>query len=93
MRTAGEAVCAYAEEVRRRTVEAALDWIERLFREASNRFQAEVASLISALESKMAEADGRTLDQLEQAFEPLAGGNRPYSRAWSAAAGLSAWRR
>jgi hypothetical protein len=71
MRTAGEAVCAYAEEVRRRTVEAALDWIERLFREASNRFQAEVASLISALESKMAEADGRTLDQLEQAFEPL----------------------
>jgi GTP-binding protein EngB required for normal cell division len=73
MRTAEEAVRAYTEEARRRTVEAALDWIARLFREASSRFQAEVASLMSALESKMAEADGRTLDQLEQALEPSQG--------------------
>ena len=72
-RTAEEAVRAYAEEARRRTVEAALDWMERLFREASSRFEAEVASLISALDSKMAEADGRTLDQLEQALEPSQG--------------------
>ena len=73
MRTADETVRAYAEEARRRTVEAALDWIERLFREASSRFEAEAASLISALDSKMAEADGLTLDQLEQALEPSQG--------------------
>jgi GTP-binding protein EngB required for normal cell division len=71
MRAAEEAARAYAQEARRRTVEAALDWTERLFREASSRFQAEVANLISALESKTAEADGRTLDQLEQALEPV----------------------
>ena len=68
MRAADAAVRAYEEEARKRTVEAALDWIERLFREASSRFQEEVASLISALESKTAEDDGRTLDQLEQAL-------------------------
>ncbi len=73
MRTAEEAVRAYVEEVRRRTVEAALDWIERLFREASNRFQAEVASLQLAVESKTAEGDGQTLDQLEQALPALQG--------------------
>jgi hypothetical protein len=71
MRAAEEAAHAYAEEARRRTVEAALDWTERLFREASGRFQAEVANLISALASQTAEADGRTLDQLEQALEPV----------------------
>jgi transcriptional regulator with XRE-family HTH domain len=68
MRRAEEAVLAYAEEVRRRTVEAALDWIERLFREAASRFQAETASLISALESNTADPDNRTLDRLEQAL-------------------------
>jgi hypothetical protein len=73
MRRTGAAVHAYAEEVRRRTVEAALDWVGRLFREASNRLQAEKANLVSALESKTAEADGRTLDQLEQALEAAQG--------------------
>jgi GTP-binding protein EngB required for normal cell division len=68
MRTAEQAVRAYAEEVRRRTIEAALDWSERLFREASNRFQAETASLRSALASKTIDADGRSLARLEQAL-------------------------
>ena len=68
MRTAEQAVWAYAEEVRRRTIEAALDWVERLFREALNRFQAETASLMSALGSKTIDADGRNLDRLEQAL-------------------------
>jgi GTP-binding protein EngB required for normal cell division len=71
MRTAEEAVHAYAEEVRRRTVEVALDWTDRLFREASSRFEVEVAGLISAIESTMAEADGQTLDHLEQSLELL----------------------
>ena len=57
LRKAEAAIRAYAGEVRNRTVEAGLDWIERLFREASSRFQAEVTSLLSALESKTAEAD------------------------------------
>jgi GTP-binding protein EngB required for normal cell division len=69
LRTAEKAVRAYAEEARRRTVEAALDWIERLFREASSRFDAEVASLMLALESKTAVADGLTLDRLEQSLQ------------------------
>jgi len=70
MRAAEEVAHAYAEEARRRTVEAALDWTERLFRETSSRFQAEVANLTSAIESKTSEADGRTLDQLEQSLGP-----------------------
>ena len=73
MRAADEAMRAYAEEVRCRTVEAALDWIERLFREASSRLQAEVASLTSTLESKTAEEDVRTLDRLEQALPATQG--------------------
>jgi len=73
MRAADEAVRAYAEEVRKRTVEAALDWIERLFRESSIRFQAEAASLRLALESQTAESDSRILDQLEKAFPETQG--------------------
>ena len=64
LRAAEKAVFGYADEVRRRTVEAALDWIERLFRDASSRFRAEVANLQSALASKTTEADAHALDQL-----------------------------
>ena len=71
IRAAEESARAYGEEARRRTIEAALDWIERLFREASSRFQEEVASLISALESKTAEADGRTLDRLGHGLQAV----------------------
>jgi GTP-binding protein EngB required for normal cell division len=88
LRTAEEAVRAYAEEARRRTVEAALDWIERLFREASSRFDAEVASLMLALESKTAVADGLNSRSAGAVAPKCARGNRPCSRPRSAATGL-----
>lgn len=39
LRAAEVAIRAYADEVRNRTVEAGLGWIERLFREASSHFR------------------------------------------------------
>jgi len=75
MQAVEQAVRAYAQKVRERTLEAALDWTDRLFRESWTRYQAESAAVLSAFESQTIEADELVLDRLsswlEAAFENI----------------------
>ena len=75
MQAVEEAVRAYAQKIRERTLEAALDWTGRLFRESWTRYQDESAAVLSAFESQTVEADARVLHRLrgwlEEALENI----------------------
>ena len=65
------AVEAYSNQCRTRTVEAALDWLDRLFRESIALFQSETRNIVSALESPDVREDWRALERLTQDLQQV----------------------
>jgi len=64
-----DAVREYAHACRTRTVEAAVDWGDRLFRGAAQRQERELASVLKALQAETADADYEKLADLAAALK------------------------
>ena len=79
------AVAECVEICRARTVDAALDWTERLFRESLRRHNKEKEDMTKAVESAEAATDDQRLDELDQVLQQFRAAAAEWEEPWPAA--------